>query len=281
MTTTANTEQTDYWNGDEASHWLVHEARYDAMLQPYADRLLAAANIAPDTTVLDLGCGAGATTLAAGRAAAKGTAHGIDLSAAMLRRAAERAAEAALSNVTFEVADAQVHSFAEAAYDVVLSRFGVMFFDDPRAAFDNIRRAVRPGGLLAFVCWQPVPENEWVLVPGLAAAQHVALQPLTEPGVPGPFAFGDPEVVRTVLTASGWQDVDVRDTRERLLVGPNVPDTVAFLRDTGMGKRVLAGLDQQTTATVTDAIAGALEPFAASDGVWLGSAAWLVTARRT
>jgi SAM-dependent methyltransferase len=280
MTTTANTEQSDYWNGEEASHWLVHEGRYDAMLQPYADRLLGAANIAPAATVLDLGCGAGATTLAAARAAAKGTAHGVDLSAAMLRRAAERAAEESLTNVTFEVADAQVHGFVEAAYDVVLSRFGVMFFDDPGAAFANIRRAVRPGGGLTFVCWQPVTENEWVLVPGLAAAQHVALQALTEAGAPGPFAFGDPEVVRTTLTASGWNDVDVRDSRERLLVGTDIPETVAFLRDTGMGKRLLAGLDERTVATVSEAIAVALEPFAAPDGVWLGAAAWLVTARR-
>jgi SAM-dependent methyltransferase len=279
MTTTVNTEQSDYWNGDEASHWLVHEDRYDAMLQPWADRLLAAAAIAPDAAVLDLGCGAGATTLAAGRAAAEGSAHGVDLSAPMLRRAAERATEAALANVTFEVADAQVHSFPRAAYDVVLSRFGVMFFDDPRAAFANIRAAVRPGGALTFVCWQPVPENEWVLVPGLAATQHVAVQPLTEPGVPGPFAFGDPEVVTAALTESGWKDVVVQDTRERLLVGSDVPDTVAFLRDTGMGKRVLAGVDEPTAAIVSDAIAVALEPFATPDGVWLGSAAWLVTAR--
>src|SRR5215211_4250320 len=149
-----NEEQARYWNGDESAHWLVHGERYERMLAPFTGRLLTAAAIRRVDRVIDIGCGTGSTTRAAGRIAIDGEALGADLSAAMLRQAARRAQEDGLTNVRFEHVDAQVHRFAPGAGDVALSRFGLMFFADPAAAFANIARGLRPGGWLVFVCWQ-------------------------------------------------------------------------------------------------------------------------------
>jgi SAM-dependent methyltransferase len=156
----ANDEQARYWNGDEAAHWLVQEERYERMLAPFTDHLLTSASIL-----------------------------GVDVSAAMLRQAARRTQEEGLANVRFEHGDGQVHRFTPGAGDVALSRFGVMFFADPAAAFANIARGLRPGGRLVFVCWQNLADNEWIMVPGAAAAQHVALPPLDDPTAPGPFSL--------------------------------------------------------------------------------------------
>src|SRR6266487_2678430 len=141
-----NEEQARYWNGDEATHWLVHEERYERMLAPFIGHLLTAAAIGPADRVVDIGCGTGSTTRAAGRVAIEGEALGVDLSAAMLRQAARRAQEEGLTTVRFDHGDAQVHGFTPGAGDVALSRFGVMFFSDPAAAFANIARGLRPGG---------------------------------------------------------------------------------------------------------------------------------------
>src|SRR5881628_2723223 len=158
------------------------------------------ARIGAGERVIDIGCGCGDTTIAlARRVGPAGLVLGIDVSAPMLARAADAAREAGVAHVRFEHADAQTHRFPAQAFDVLYSRFGVMFFSDPAAAFGNLRTALRPGGRLGFVCWQAVPENPWIAVPLEAAAQHMALPPPPAPGAPGPFSFADPERVRRIL----------------------------------------------------------------------------------
>jgi SAM-dependent methyltransferase len=275
-----NEEQARYWNGDEAAHWLVHEQRYERMLAPFTDHLLTSAGIGRADRVVDIGCGTGSTTRAAGRVAHDGEALGVDLSAAMLRRAAHRAREEGLTNVRFEHGDAQVHRLAPGAGDVAVSRFGVMFFTDPAAAFANIAGGLRPGGRLVFVCWQNVADNEWIVVLAAAAARHVALAPLADPTAPGPFSLGEPDRIATVLRAAALRDVGIEPIVEPLWMGPDVKDTVAFLQSTGIWNSLLRDANPATIARVSAAVQGALEPYVTPKGLLLGSAAWLVTARR-
>jgi len=283
MTTeTPNASQAEHWNAEEALHWVRQQADYDTTLRPLGDRMLAAAAIEPGDRVLDIGCGCGDTTIAAARAAAPdGSALGVDLSVPMTDVARQRASKEGVA-ATFEVGDAQVKPFAPASFDVAVSRFGVMFFDDPVAAFANVAKALRADGRLAFVCWQDLLVNDWMLVPGAAIAEHIPLPDLGPPGAPGPFAFADPERVRSVLASAGFDGIEVASVRESLLVGggPTVDGTVAFLRSSGMGQTLLADAPPDAVEKGIAAVRNALEPFATPEGVRLDGVAWVVTARK-
>src|SRR5215217_2919338 len=176
--------QAQYWNGPEANHWLVHEHRYERMGAPFTRLVLDAASVARADHVLDVGCGTGSTTCAAARVAADGQALGVDIARPLLQRAKQRARHDGLTNVRFEHGDAQTHRLAPGGFDAAISRFGVMFFSDPTAAFANIARGLRPGGRIAFVCWQPVANNEWITVLSAAAARR--------PWQPGTVLAGRP-----------------------------------------------------------------------------------------
>jgi SAM-dependent methyltransferase len=276
-----NAEQSEYWNSpDEMRHWVDLQDRYDAMLEPFGAMVLEAAGIRPADHVLDVGCGCGATTRAAALAARQGETVGVDLSAAMLGRAREDAVKMGLGNVTFIQADAQVHRFEPDRFDVVISRFGVMFFDHPEAAFTNVRAATRRGGRLAFVCWRPMTENAWLLVPGAALAEHIAFPDLGSPDAPGMFAFSDSDRVRSVLSDAGWSDVTLSSADASILLGGGgcVADTVEFLASGSMGRGLLAGANEVARSNALDAVTQALTPHADHDGVRLGAAAWVVTA---
>ena len=158
----ANVEMAAAWDGDEGDDWAQDWQRYDRAVAVYQRALLERASIARDADVLDVGCGNGETTRAAARAAADGSALGVDLSSRMLERARELAAAEGLTNATFEQADAQVHDFGPRRFDVVVSRFGTLFFADRQAAFTNIAASMRNSGRLAMVAWQDVEHNEWI-----------------------------------------------------------------------------------------------------------------------
>jgi SAM-dependent methyltransferase len=276
--TNANRDQIEYWNSDESRHWVEHQRLYDSMLEPYASRLLNEAEIAPAERVLDIGCGTGTTTLAA--AAAAREALGVDIAEPMIIRARARAREQGLTNARFEVADAQTTPFEAESYNVVISRFGVMFFEDPVAAFANLRTALRPDGRIVFICWQNLADNEWVLIPAMAAATHVPLPDLGEPGAPGPFAFGDAERLRTVLTQSGLRDIGIEPVADSILLGGggSVDEALDFLRGTGMARALFAEASPDDVARAIDAVREAMAPYQTPEGVRLGAAAWIVTA---
>jgi SAM-dependent methyltransferase len=280
--TIANQDQAEHWNsGDEAGHWVTHQARYDTMLAPFTDIILDSAVLAAGDEVLDVGCGCGATTLAAARAVAPGQAVGADLSVPMLAQARAEAERAGLPNTRFEQADVQVHAFDDATFDAVISRFGIMFFADPVAAFANLHRATRPGGRIAFVCWQPLTANEWLLVPGAALAEHVPLPDFGPPGAPGMFALADPEQPQRILAEAGWHNIAVASRHAPILVGGagTLDDTIDFLRTGSMGRTMLAGADPDTAARATASVREALAPYADHEGVRLDAAVWLVTAQ--
>jgi SAM-dependent methyltransferase len=278
-----NAEQVQYWNEVAGPRWVVFQERLDAELGGLSQRALERAGPAAGEAVLDVGCGCGGTSLElARRVGPRGRVLGVDVARPMLARARERAAAAGALQLRFVEADAQTAALEPAAFDLVFSRFGVMFFADPAAAFANLRRALRPGGRVAFVCWQKLQDNPWVLVPLGAIAKHVPLPPPPAPGAPGPFAFADAERVRGFLEAAGFRDVAFDDLREPLrLGGGSIEGAVEFLLEVGPAATALREADAgpELRARVGAAVREALEPFVRPSGLELGSAAWIVRAR--
>lgn len=183
-----------------------------------------------------------------------------------------------MSNAIFEHADAQNYQREGAPFDVMVSRFGVMFFDDPDAAFTNLARSLRPDGRIAFTCWQDLLANEWLMVPASAALAHVPMPELGEAGQPGPFSLAEPDRVRSILTHAGFADVRVDDLRCPMRMGSTVEDTVSFMQRTDMAATLMADVTDQVAAAAWAAVREALEPYAGPNGVVLQGAAWLVTA---
>lgn len=277
---TSNQEQDEYWNGEEATHWIAHLDRYDAMLAPFHRHLFERVGIDRTATMVDIGCGCGATTLAAADLAVDGLALGVDLSGPMLEVAAQRARRRVVDNARFERGDAEFHPFESEGVDHALSRFGVMFFADPVVGFSNIARALRPEGRLTFVCWQELAQNDWIVIPGAAAAAYVSLPPRVSGDAAGPFSLADPHRIDAVLGQAGFQSIDITPVEEALVLGASVEDTVGFLAQTGMGRALLADVDDETRLCALEAMAEALTAHTDDDGVELASRAWLVSARR-
>jgi ubiquinone/menaquinone biosynthesis C-methylase UbiE len=280
--TRANTAQIDYWNDLAGNNWTDMQEQLDSQLLPYAEAVFGAAAVKPGEHGIDVGCGCGATTLElARRVGPGGEALGIDVSSVMLERARSRAREAGLANARFECADAQTHPFTPARFDLLISRFGVMFFDDPPTAFNNLRRALKPGGRLAFVCWQAGASNPWMLLPTMAVMQHVTIEAPADPLAPGPFAFADVERVRGILEQAGFTNVKADAFLRDMVVGggPDVEDALRMLMRLGPASRALAQVDAATRKAAIDAVREVLAPFQTADGVRMASAAWVVTAR--
>lgn len=276
-----NTEQVEFWNGPGAARWVRHQEIMDAILEPFGRAVLEAARPKAGERAVDVGCGCGWTSLALAEAVgAGGSVLGVDVSAPMLERARQRAGSRGLSRVTFTEADASTHPF-EGASDLVLSRFGVMFFADPVAAFTNLRRALKPGGRVAFVCWGPVVDNGWFRVPMTAAGTVIALSEPTPPGAPGPFAFADRERVLGVLRGAGFTELSVEASSPDYVLGPDVDTAATNGVETGPVARLLVEADEATRGRVRSAIRGALEPYLTARGVVLPSKTWIVRGRST
>jgi SAM-dependent methyltransferase len=275
-----NQTQVEYWNEQTGPKWVRQQAQLDGLLDSLGRVAMDRLEPLDGLRVVDVGCGCGATTLTLGeRVGPRGSVLGVDVSAPMLVRAHERAR--GLSNVRFLQADAQTHAFEPGAADAAYSRFGVMFFADPAVAFANLRRALRAGGTLAFVCWQELGKNPWCLVPLGALAQHVQLPPPPAPGEPGPFAFGDAARVRGILEGAGWSQVRLDPHEQALTLGAggSLEDAVQFAVEAGPASRFLADVSTDVKERVRDAVRLALAEFDGPDGVRLGGACWIVTAR--
>ncbi|MEN8185026.1 MAG: class I SAM-dependent methyltransferase [Myxococcota bacterium] len=277
-----NAEQIAYWNEQTGPKWVRLQQRLDEMIGPLGQAGLDRVKPVPGERALDVGCGCGASALEiAERVGAEGSVLGLDISSVMLERAEARAREQGLGQARFLAADAQTHPFQEPRFDLVFSRFGVMFFSDPDAAFRNLHAALAPGGRLGFVCWQAVARNPWMLVPLSAAAPLLELPPPPSPEAPGPFAFADPDRVRRILASAGFEDVALEPLESEISLGgeASLEEAVAFVLDIGPTAAVLRDQPEPREA-VTAAVRGALAPFARPDGVRLPCSAWVVTARR-
>jgi SAM-dependent methyltransferase len=273
----SNIEQLRAWDGDEGDYWAGNAEYFDRSVAVYHERLLTAAVVGERDLVLDLGCGTGQTTRDAARQATGGTALGVDLSSRMLDYARRRAAEEGVTNARFVQADAQIHPFEAGVHDVAISRTAAMFFGDQAAAFDNIGRALRSGGRLALVTWQPLASNEWIreISGALAAGRDLPSPP---PDAPGPFSLSDPDRVRAVLTDAGFCDVDLEGTTAGMWFGDDADDAHRFVL--GLMGWMLGGLDDAGHARAIDALHATMAAHATPHGVFLESAAWTIQATR-
>lgn len=241
---------------------------YDAELRRHDEHFRAAFTVGARDLVLDIGCGAGRSTRDAARLATLGSAVGVDTSAEMLEVARERSATEGLRNVIFERADAQVHAFPLAHFDLCISRFGVMFFADPVAAFKNIARSMRPGARLALIVWQGRDRNEW------ATAIHDALAPADPVENPPPaFSLGNPAVTTGILIEAGFASIDFTEVREPVFYGPTTSAAYDAIVDLFLEKVAPVGPTLQRLRALLDA-------HLTADGVLFDSRAWIVTAQR-
>lgn len=273
---TRELDQAQLWNGPSGRAWVEAQELLDDLLRPFEPILEAAVASAPSgVAVLDVGCGTGATTLAlARRIGGEGRAVGVDVSAPMLEVARTRALGEG-SPAQFVLADAETFAFQPATFDVLVSRFGVMFFPDPKAAFANLRRAAKPGGLLHAVVWRSAADNAFMTTAERAAAPLLALPPRNADG-PGQFAFGDPDRVRAILAASGWRSADLRPLDVPLTISrEGLRRYVSLLGPVGHAVREL---DEGARARVLDTVFAAFEPFFDGDRARFAAACWLVSA---
>jgi SAM-dependent methyltransferase len=270
----SNSRQLREWDGEHGSYWAENADLYDRSLAGYHPALLAAANAGPGDRILDVGCGSGQVAIDLVRAASGARALGVDLSIAQLHVARRRGAGLA---VEFAQADAQVHDFGAAAYDLIVSRTGTMFFGDAAAAFANLATATRPGGRLAILVWRGLAENQWL--PEIFEALPVGRDlPMPPPGAPGPFAQSDPTIVEPLLAAAGWSDVAFEPLDQSIWLGRDADQGTRW--QLGQSAWLLLGADEAQRAAAAANLRALFAAHETPDGVRLGSAAWLVTARR-
>ncbi|MGU7780977.1 class I SAM-dependent methyltransferase [Burkholderia sp. PU8-34] len=277
-TPSANVEQAALWNGPSGRAWVDTQAALDTMFRPFAETLVETAAATSARHVLDVGCGTGAVTVAiARRLGADGRCTGIDVSAPMLDAARSRAERDGV-HADFIRADVQTHAFAAAQFDLIVSRLGVMFFDDPVRAFSNLRGAAADGAGLCVIAWRSGAENPFMTTAERVAAPLLPNLPQRKPGAPGQFAFGDRERIAAILDASGWTGVDIRPIDVScVLPASALSDYVSRLGPVGLA---LQEVDDATRVRVVETVCAAFEPYVHGDEVRFEAACWMIGARK-
>jgi SAM-dependent methyltransferase len=278
--TSANADQITYWNSRAGETWAAMQKRIDAQIEPLGVRAIE--RLAPHhgEKVLDIGCGCGTTTLElARRVGTSGHVTAADISRPMLDVARRAAGEARAENIAFIEADAQIYAFGADSFDALFSRFGVMFFSDPVAAFKNLHAALKPGsGRLVFVCWRKLPENPWMATPVKAAMQHLPPQPPADPQAPGPFAFADAERVTRILAEAGFADVAVTPHDQQVELGM-LEQAVEHCTRVGPLSRLLTE-NPDAVDPVIDTLRETLRDFETEGVVRMDAGVWIVSAKR-
>lgn len=279
-----NADQSADWNGQSGERWVANQGRLDAMLAAFGQAAVEAAAPAPGERVLDVGCGSGASSLAlAARVGTEGEVLGVDISEPLIRRA--RALTPKDTPTVFQVADAGSAELAEGAFDILFSRFGVMFFDDPTGAFIHMRRALRPDGRVAFVCWRSAAENDWVRLPMGVIKSLVPPTPRPNPEAPGPFSFGDQGRVERILSAAGFTNIAIEPFDASIPFGEGetrdaaIDDAVDMTFKVGPLSRALADQPDDIRARALTAVRDAFAGRPGERSVMVDGAAWIVTAR--
>lgn len=274
-------DQVEYWNGVAGERWVQNQASLERALGPFGRAVFERLAPAAGERILDVGCGSGDTLLELqAQVGTRGHVLGADISRPLLEHAQRRITSAGLDNVGVLEADAATVRF-ERPFDAIFSRFGVMFFADPVLAFTNLRQALVPGGRLGFACWQRLEENDWSAVPLAAARPLIANPPAPAAvGEPGPFAFADPERVRSVLAGAGFTHIGVEPFRAPVVTSrTGIDEAVEFALRVGPAARLVADQPEPVRREVRSAIARALAPALSGTTLSLGGAAWVVSAR--
>lgn len=279
----SNAEQFEYWNGEAGKRWAQEDETMARLLRPVSAALLDHAGVEGCRNALDIGCGGGSQTMMlAERLGPKARVLGVDISEPMLEVARSKTAGGGenLADVAFLQADASTHTFETNDFDLAFSRFGVMFFDDPTAAFSNIRKALRPQAHLAFSCWQAMRDNEWTLIPLQAALQHLPPPEKPDPHAPGPFAFADPQRVEGILQSAGFRDIAVESFARDIRFGEaaTLAESVRKLAMIGPVSRLLAGQEPALLEQVFASMEEVLTPYYRDGALNLPGAIWFVTA---
>jgi SAM-dependent methyltransferase len=268
-------QQVAYWNGPAVSRWISRQEQMDAGLAPVAEAAISLAAVTPGEHVLDIGCGSGATSLALARLVGPtGQVTGLDVSAPMIELARSRLA--GHGNLTFELADAAAHKLPAASADLLFSRFGVMFFGDPAAAFANLRQALKPSGRLVLACWRPLDENLWMLVPLQAVQPLIPPLPRPNPEEPSPFAFGDTRRVTRILTSAGFAVPGFTKFDMAMHLGAGLDEAVEQGISFGATARALQGQPDSVVQAAKEAVRTALAPHLTANGIALPGAIWLI-----
>jgi SAM-dependent methyltransferase len=270
-------EQAKLWNGSAGRAWVDAQKTLDQMFQPFADMLVQEVEACDARAVLDVGCGTGSTTLAIARQLGPaGRCTGLDISAPMIALARERAERKGLA-ASFIVADAQTHAFQPASVDMIVSRFGVMFFADAVQAFTNLRHAAKNGAALRCIAWRSAAENPFMTTAERAAAPLLPSLPVRQPGAPGQFAFADAGRVHGILAASGWADIEIRPVEAVC----RIPESELNLYLTRLGPvgLMLPSADEDTRVRVIAAVRAAFEPYVHGEEVRFTAACWMISAR--
>ena len=273
-----NQQQAEQWNRVAGPTWVEQQALLDRMLAPFEAHLTRVGFPGEGGRVLDIGCGAGATTLAmAARLGPRGRCLGVDISAPLIAAAEARAEKLGVATAAFALADAQTWAFEPGAFDAVISRFGVMFFDDPTAAFANIRRAAAPGAKLAFAAWRSAAENPFMTTAARALAPLLPPLPAPAPDAPGQFGFGDAERVRRILAESGWRAVEIGPLDEACVISE--AELMTYVTNMGPAGAALRAAEAGTREAAETVLQAAFAPFVDGGFARFTAACWLVTAQ--
>jgi SAM-dependent methyltransferase len=270
-------EQATLWNGLAGRAWVETQELLEQLFEPFTDLLVKTVCSGSGGRILDVGCGTGSTTLAVARLlGANGRCIGIDISDPMIAAARARA-ERESTPARFICADAQVHAFEPASFDMIISRFGVMFFDDSIRAFENLRRAATDDAELRFIAWRSASENSFMTTAERAAAPLLPNLPARRPDAAGQFGFADPRRVRTILEESGWAEIDIRPVD----VPCSLPekDLVRYLTRMGPVGLILQDADDETRVQVISTVRPAFDPYVHGAEVRFTAACWMVSAR--
>jgi|TARA_B000000475_G_scaffold179862_1_gene144701 ubiquinone/menaquinone biosynthesis C-methylase UbiE len=277
-----NIKQKQFWSGAGGDVWVDKQREMDIMLNPLGERVIQGLDLKEETKILDIGCGCGATTLEIAKIVNQGEVIGVDISEPMLERATQTASDMALTNISYQVKDVQVDEMPNKYFDIAFSRFGVMFFEDPFEAFNNINHSLKDDGQLSFVCWQHASLNPWQSLSIQVIKEFLDL-PAPPPKSPGPFAFEDKSYIEEILNASGFRDIEIKDNQEDIVMfsGKSIREACEdYLTINPVVTEMLKNSPSELREEILEALIGKFSNYHKDDGLLFPSATWIVTAKK-